>query len=266
MSIKNFPGSLSLSDITQVVDPLLDKKGDIFSLEYNNDKIWVKKAKGCSSNLLHHLAYKIFKNPIFVPVKKQTAAQSIIHEASKLKKIKEVYDNVPEVLEMNERYMVTCDSGRDVRSYIDNVAQSEDEIKKIIYDAFELLSYFHTFSFYHGGSQIKNFTIKNGKISMIDFEEDFEGVDLKDLQFRDLFLFLISVARLNINIDFKEMINKYIDITLNKDIFEKFDSLIKDIGFVLRFLDNEFILSKMDKDTKSVYKLLTQLKTIGENN
>ncbi|GAB1464772.1 hypothetical protein MASR2M54_02720 [Aliarcobacter cryaerophilus] len=53
-----------------------------------------------------------------------------------------------------------------------------------------VLSKIHNFSQFHGGSQLRNFTFKDDKVFVLDFEESFEtDVDIKTLQYRDFLLF-----------------------------------------------------------------------------
>ncbi len=52
------------------------------------------------------------------------------------------------------------------------------------------LSKIHNNNEYHGGAQARNFTYKDGEISVIDFEDSFsKDINLDVLQFRDLILF-----------------------------------------------------------------------------
>ncbi|MEA3289754.1 MAG: hypothetical protein U9Q04_06180 [Campylobacterota bacterium] len=251
----------SIDTLTHEIEKIFDKRGGVFSVEFEDQTLWVKKAQKSGSNAFHHLFYKLIKNRLLIPAQTQSGIESVMFEAHKIKEIKKQFDNVPTVIYSCEEYMVLSDTGINLRALIDKKEKSDDEIKTILYEALKLLTQLHNLGFYHGGSQIKNFTYKDDKISIIDFEEKFSTSEaISDLQFRDLFLFLISIARVDLNIDFKDFITFYIDLTGHEDFKQKFEKVIKDLRFVLWLLNKEVVLKKMDKDTKSVYKLLTQIK------
>lgn len=236
--------------------------GDVFSVEHDGEKVWVKKAKGSGSNIVHHIAYRLMKNPVLTPAKRYSATQSLNHEASKIKAIKQHFEYVPEIIYSNDDFMVMLDSGTDLRSLVKKGEKNESEMKEILNRALELLAALHNLGYYHGGSQIKNFTYKEDALCMIDFEEDFESNDIKSLQFRDLFLFLISTTRTSLEIDHKTFIQHYIELTSNEDFIDRFKLLLKQVSFVSKILDNDAILNKMGKDTKSVYRLIKKIEDL----
>lgn len=243
----------------QVLDKLKTPTNDVFSIEQDSgEKLWVKKAKKSGSNLFHHIAYRIFKNPLLIPAKTQTPQQSIKHEASRLQEIYSKFAYVPEVIISEDEYMLMRDSGVDLRKLLES-KDDESLMLETIYEALDILVEFHKLGFFHGGSQIKNFTFKDGKINMIDFEEKFVDASLEDLQFRDLFLFMISVAKLKKDFDYKKMIDTYIEKTSQKGFYDKFSTLLKSTKFLMWLLDKEVIYNLVDKDTKSIYKLFKSI-------
>jgi len=74
---------------------------------------------------------------------------------------------------------------------------NKKETDAIVEKTAEVLGDLHRRSFYHGASQIRNFTMDDrGNIHIIDFEESFsKSVDMKALQLRDLFLLIYSLHR-----------------------------------------------------------------------
>ncbi|MBN2783176.1 MAG: hypothetical protein JXQ66_08060 [Campylobacterales bacterium] len=242
-----------------VKEKIKEPTNDVFAIEFEGKKVWVKKAKVSGSNLLQHLAYKLFKNSLLVPSKKQTPTECIHNESSRLKTIHEKFSHVPEVLWVDDEFMVMGDTGRDLRSILDSLTDKE-EIESLIYKALDVLIALHKQGFFHGGSQIKNMTLKDEKIYLIDFEEKFVDADIDDLQFRDLFLFLISISKLNYDLYYKKIIDIYVEKTSKSGFYKRFDNIIKSAGFLMKLLSNEAIFKKMDKDTKSVYRLFATLK------
>jgi len=264
MSINDYLENLLSDIIFEELQPYIEKNFistfDVFPLEYNGNKIWVKQAKKTGSNFLHILIYKILKNNIFKPVKIQTPQDNIKYEANRIDTISKTFINVPKLLGYTNSYMVTLDSGQDIRSLLNYDIKDLESRQKLIYKALDTLILFHKKGFFHGGAQIKNFTYKDGEVYLIDFEEDFENIELKELQFRDIFLFLVSIARYNINLN--DIVNYY-NLQMDCNLTPYFMQLKKDINFAIKLLDNKWLLNKMDKDTKGVYKLL---KNIGEKN
>ncbi len=245
----------------QLQEEIKLSKKDVFSIydEEVNRKLWVKKAKSSGSNIFQNFIYKVFKNPLLLPSQKQTPSQSVLYEAQRLQEIFKIFPHVPEVLISDKDFMVIVDSGKDLRKVMKKDVKDSTQAKKIIHQALDVLIEFHSLGFFHGGSQIKNFTMKEDKISLIDFEEKFVDADIEELQFRDLFLFLISVARLKYDINLQEIIDTYIQKT-SKNIFtEKFSKLIENSKIMMSFMNNKYIYNLVGKDTQSVYKLFKQI-------
>ena len=87
-------------------------------------------------------------------------------EAKKLRALRENGLNVPEVLYETENYFVLEYVGRNL---VDVLAGESDTAKKYTYleQALSKLRALHEKRFIHGGSQIKNFTVRNGDIYIL---------------------------------------------------------------------------------------------------
>ncbi len=266
MSIKDFQGPLSMNSMNEIIVEKIknNPKIEIFDIDIEGKKIWVKRARKTDSNLLHKLAYILTKNPIVIPVEKKTPQEALKFESSKLQELDTLSISVPRVIKTSKEYFIIEDCGVTVYHLVKN---------NLINDPIELfdkviiqLALLHNLDKYHGGSQIKNFTYKNDQIYFIDFEESFNrDIDIKELQFRDLFLFLFSISKLNIEVDYERLIKKYITLTKNKDIIEKFHILASKVNFLMKLIENRIIWNLIDRDTKSVYRLLQQLQNIPSN-
>ena len=234
---------------------------EVFSLDYNGKKHWVKKARKTGSNLLHRFTYTLTKNPILTPVEKKSAKSALQYESSKLKRLHDRNIRVPNVILVEKEYFVIEDCGPNI-SYLFKkklVKNPQELLEKAITELAKL----HNQNEYHGGPQIKNLTYKNNMVYFIDFEESFsDTINLKDLHFRDLFLFLYSISRRNIEIDYSALLHTYINITNNRTIVSQFQKLIASVSFLMKLLENKFIWNIIDKDTKSVYKLFKQLHSL----
>jgi len=233
-------------------------KTEIFSFDYRGKKVWVKRARETGSNLFHKLVYAWSKNPILSPVEKKTAEETLLHESSKLKNLASSHFNVPKVLAVREDCFVIEDCGPTVHHLLKNKLTDTPQV--LITQTLEVLALLHNAKKYHGGSQIKNFTSKNNIIYFIDFEESFsQSVALEDLQFRDLFLFLFSISKLKIDVDYRKLIEKYVSLGGEKEILTKFHNLSNSVSWLMKLLQNKTILKLLDRDTQSVYRLLKQL-------
>ena len=237
---------------------------EVFSLDYNGKKLWVKKARKTGSNLLHRFVYSLTKNPILTPVEKKNAKSALQHESSKIQKLSDLGMHVPDVIAIGQEYFVIEDCGPTIFSLLKNklVENPQHVLEKAITELAKL----HTQNKYHGGSQIKNLTYKDGIVYFIDFEESFtDTAVLKDLQFRDLFLFLYSISRAGLEIDYSKLLQIYMEITNDRTLTKQFQKLIASVSFLMTLLENRFIWNIVDRDTKSVYKLFKQLQVLNSS-
>ena len=237
-------------------------KNEIFDIQLNTkEKAWVKISRKTGSNLFHRLIYTITANPIIVPVENKSSRETLLFETSKLIRLRELSVPVPEILYKTDTYFVLEDCGSTIRDLIKK--EKLKEPMEVLGEIIIQLSTLHQNKEYHGGSQIKNFTYREGKVCFIDFEESFQDqVSLDDLQFRDLFLFLLSIGKESIEIDYILLINTYIEHTHKTDTIDRFHVLITKVDFLIKIIDNTFVGNLIDRDTKSVYKLLKALKDI----
>ncbi len=251
-----------MSSLKNTIDDFLrDNPGrDTFKIEHNGEYFWVKKGRETGSNLLQKTAYAISKNPLLIPVSRKSKKETLDYEVAKLERLYSQNISVPEVAYAADNYFVMKDRGDPVYYGLKKrlILDSENIISKCL----DLLCSLHGIGEFHGGSQLKNFVLTaNGDVSMLDFEESFsEDVDIKTLFYRDLFLFLFSLAKTGIEIDYKTVMERYIDATGNEYVRERLVKLAGSGSFVMKILENSLLWRIADNDTKSVYKLLKSLK------
>ncbi len=263
---KDSQGPLSVSDLEKIIEKsILDNpKSEIFPIIYEEEQLWIKRARKTGSNLLHKLVYSLTKNPIVIPVENKTPQEALKFESLKLQELDTLTIPVPKVIKIAKEYFIIKDCGVTVHHLVKNnlVNDPAELLEKVIIQLAKL----HNLSKFHGGSQIKNFTYQNDQVYFIDFEESFNTeVSIKELQFRDLFLFLFSLSKLTIEIDYEGLIRKYISLTKNKDVIENFHTLTTKVSFLMKLVENKIVWSFIDRDTKSVYRLLQQLQNIPSN-
>lgn len=246
-------------------DDIKQKNEKVFYFIYEDKKYWIKKAGKTGSNLLHKLAYKIIKNPLLLPVADKSPSQSIEHEALKIKRLSQSGISVPSLTGYNENCLVMEDCGQTLQSMIRAKIKAGESPNKLIEKAIIELAKLHKIGEYHGGSQLRNFLYKDEKIYIIDFEDSFDrNIDKKSLQFRDLFLFLFALRKLDIkNVNFKNLIEEYIIASKNHDFKKRFKTLAKDTSFLLSILKCNFIKKLSGKDGTRIYDLFETLKNCG---
>ncbi len=263
MSIKDWLGHLRMNELDDIIQKALDKNlnEDVFSVRYNNKKLWVKKARPTGSRFFHKFVYTLYKHPLIIPVDTKDSQEAAAHESSKIQHLHDLGISVPKVIQTGPDYFVLEDRGPTVNDLMhkDLLNDPMEVFEKII----SALAKLHNLKEFHGSSQIKNFTYKKGEVSFIDFEESFtEQVEIEELQFRDLFLFLLSLSRLDREFNYEKLLRSYIALTKKEEIIDKFHSLIKKVSLLMKLIQNRTVWKFLDNDTKGIYKLLLQIKEI----
>ena len=171
---------------------------DILPFIFEEKQYWLKKARATKPDKIQKFFYKLFPFELLIPPIVKSSKEALDFEVSKLEKFYSLGINVPIIAYKCEDFFVLEDSGNSVNAYLRNKDISEDRfyffVDKLIFE----LSKIHNFSQFHGGSQLRNFTFKDDKVFVLDFEESFEtDVDIKTLQYRDFLLFLLSFIKIN---------------------------------------------------------------------
>ncbi|WP_131914238.1 BUD32 family EKC/KEOPS complex subunit [Celerinatantimonas diazotrophica] len=233
-------------------------------LDLDYQRVWVKRCEKTKSNLLHRSVHVLTHMKILMPVANKTPTQSLAFEASKLQLLGELGINVPRVIGHDEQFLYLSDTGIDLRSYFKKNSLSNKQRTEIILKALRQLARIHNAGNYHAGAQIKNYTIDDsGVVSAIDFEDSFDDKwPLIDIQFRDLFLFLLSFNSLGNPDIYAQVIDSYIEQTDNieiqrrlKQTAERLKPLLKLLGFFAKH-------NHLSHDIMGVYTLLYFLSTL----
>lgn len=242
-----------------------ENDNEIFSCEYENKKVWVKKARATFSSKLHNFYYKLFPFEILLPVQNKSSKETVIFETNKLIKFKKLGIPTPTVIGRNEDFFVIEDCGKNVNSYIRKRDIKKDKMYYFIDKLIIELANIHNKGEFHGGAQARNFTYKDGIIYIIDLEDSFlSDVDIKLLQFRDLVLFLLSLTktRASYELDFKYIINKYIDLSKNNDFIKRLNVMASKISFLIYLSEMNFINKLLGRDVKIFFKFFRILKEL----
>lgn len=249
---------------TKAKEELLKAKSDIFSLDYENEKIWVKKARGTFSSNLHKFYYKIFPFEVLIPVETKTGQQTIKFETLKLDLFREKGISTPNVLFKNNDFFILQDCGKNVNSYIRKRDITEEKMYYYLDLLINQLALIHNNGLFHGGAQARNFTYKEGKIYAIDLEDSFINIPLEVLQFRDVLLFLLSLTktRASFDLDYNYIIEKYIELTQKTEIKTRLKKLANKISFLIYLSQITLINSFLGRDVKGFFKLFIILKKL----
>lgn len=182
----------------------------VIRAEYQGKPCYIKKRIACRRTFIHWLQGKIakvIKDPIFALTVPGPNVNLALYEAEKINVLHRLGLQVPQVFSYSEDYLVIEDCGMRVDHYIRrHIEQGQEVLEKAV----RTIAQLHHAGYCHGGSQIRNFTIKEQRVYLIDFEEEIPEDCLGDFAFRDLLLFLQSLADLkDIEFDFKKIVDVY---------------------------------------------------------
>ena len=262
MKLKSFYIDETIEDFINL--ELSKNDAEVFSVNYNGKKVWIKRARATSSSKIHKILYKIFKFESLTPVEDKSSVEAVFFESTKLIKFKEKGIPTPLVLAYNSEYMVLEDCGRMVNSFIRKRDISKEKMDFYINNMLELLCLIHNKNEYHGGAQARNFTFLENKFYVIDLEDSFDKSNISFLQFRDFLFFLLSLTktRASFELDYSSIINRYIEKSENKDFKKRLKSLANKISFFTSISEISFINNLLGRDVQGFFKLFKILKDL----
>ncbi|MCT7537963.1 hypothetical protein N5U20_04235 [Aliarcobacter butzleri] len=258
---------MNLEEFTKK-EVLLNKK-EIFSFDFEGKKYWLKKARATKTNKIQKFFYKIFSFELLIPSLAKSPKNALIFETAKIEKFKKLGINVPNIVYKSEDFFVLEDCGMTIYSILRDENIEEKNFYFYIDLVLKELAKMHSIGFFHGGSQLRNFTFKDGKVFVIDFEESFdENIDVRSLQYRDFLLFLLSflkIKELSFKIDYEKIINKYLEISKNYEIKDKLLNFSVKLQFFLYLYKKEFIRKRVGSDVKYFFELIEILNNMDKN-
>ena len=244
-------------------DLLKENKSDVFKLTHDNNSVWLKNSRETKSHLPLKITSSIFNIKGLIPVEYKTKKESLCYEVSKLQALKKGGIPVPSVIGCNEQFFILEDTGKNIRSYLKDKNISDVESENTIEKCLNILSSIHNMGNYHAGSQVKNYTIKDNIVTAIDFEDSFpSSVSINDIQYRDIFLFLVSLTGLRRDIDYKEIIEIYKRNTNNKTIDQELKQAAWKLNFLIKIVELDSIYNRASQDTLCSYNLIKGLQQL----
>ena len=252
-----------------VKQEFLNSKKEIFPFIFEDKQYWLKKARETKPDKIQDFFYKFFPFELLIPPIKKSKKEALKFETSKLEELLNLEINVPKIVYKNEEFFVLEDSGQTVYSALKDKNIEENRFYFYVELVLNELAKIHNFGLFHGGSQLRNFTYKENKVFVIDFEESFsKNIDIKTLQYRDLLLFLLSFLKLKelkLKIDYEKIIDKYVKLTNNIEFKEKLINFSKKLRFFLWLYRKDFIKKRVGSDVKYFFELIEILNKMDKN-
>lgn len=237
----------------------LSSEKEVTTFFYKEKQYWIKKARATIPNKIQSFFYIFLPFELLIPSLYKDKKQALEFETSKIDKLATLGVNVPKVLLKCDDFFLLEDSGKSVNSFLRDKNISEKSFYYFVDKLLEELSKIHKSKQFHGGSQIRNFTYKNSKVFVIDFEESFSSnVDIKALQYRDFLLFILSFIKIKepkFETNYAYILTKYEELSLNKDIIKRFKKLSKRLRFFIWLSELPLIKKRLGSDVINFFKL-----------
>lgn len=238
-------------------------RAEIFSIEYEHQKYWVKKARATTPNKIQKFFYRLFPFELLMPSLAKTALEALEYETSKLEKFSALGINVPHVVYKCSDFFVLEDCGNSVNAYLRDTNITKEQFYFYVEKLLLELAKIHNLNEFHGGTQIRNFTYKENRVYAIDLEESFSSsTDIETLKFRDFLLFILSFVKMkevSFEIDYRFIINQYKELTKSDDIIVKLKRFSQRISFFIWLSELSFIEKRLGSDVKNFFKLFKLL-------
>ncbi|WP_417844903.1 hypothetical protein [Thalassospira sp.] len=174
----------------------------VFPLCWHGQRLWVKQAVAPKQKVWHRFqraAAGILAVPMLRPTVSPGGCRGLRFETSHLLRMRDHGVHVPELVMIDDDWIVLRDNGHILKDQIKAAVAAGDTAKTcdLIERAATGLADLHARECAHGAPLLRNITIcKDGSTGFIDFEEDPQGcMPVADAQARDVLLFLFSIQR-----------------------------------------------------------------------
>lgn len=179
----------------------LSASGGRVTFFLHKNQQYVAKASGPERGLAQALLLKLFCHLALgcaIPLaslRLNDGRGRLVYEAARLQALAATGEAVPEVVALNTDCMVLRHVGNTLEQSLASL--SPEKFAAALDAAIDDLVRFHLSGYWHGGSQVKNMTLLDGRLYRIDFEEDIgEYLPLPVLQAYDLILLVNSATLL----------------------------------------------------------------------
>lgn len=231
-------------------------QGRVFKCLLGDETVYVKKSERTKRHFWHVLQgglYKVFKDPLLIPTVLGKDEDDIQFQVDKMRRLKKNGIKVPDVVFVDKGYFIMSDCGECVKEYLKlNPRQTDLVLNKACREMAKL----HLKNFVHGGAQIKNFVVRQGVVSLIDFEEKIDTKFIEAFKVRDMLVFLLSLERGGFQTDIKRLCQVYHDIT-HKDIYADLKKFFKKYKWI-SFLNHKIFDFLSMKDVRAFLNLMNR--------
>ena len=216
----------------KIVEDTFKKEDRVCSYEIDGNKVYVKKRE--KQKKLRHvfqgILQKITREPMLILSVLPASENEVLFESNKIKELEKKGVSVPHILEVTENYFIMSDTGESLKNYVNDQIEKQKIKDKYEQDVFkeeyvqralDTLIKLHNTGNAQGGCQIRNFTIKDEVISLIDFEEVIPTQHMKTFQKRDFLLFVLSLQRSGFNPNIRKLSDYYMDNTEYKTLYSE---------------------------------------------
>ena len=216
----------------KIVEDTFKKEDRVCSYEVDGNKVYVKKRE--KQKKLRHvfqgILQKITREPMLILSVLPASENEVLFESNKIKELEKQGVSVPHILEVTENYFIMSDTGESLKNYVNDQIEKQKIKDKYEQDVFkeeyvqralDTLIKLHNTGNAQGGCQIRNFTIKDEVISLIDFEEVIPTQHMKTFQKRDFLLFVLSLQRSGFNPNIRKLSDYYMDNTEYKTLYSE---------------------------------------------
>ena len=216
----------------KIVEDTFKKEDRVCSYEIDGNKVYVKKRE--KQKKLRHvfqgILQKITREPMLILSVLPASENEVLFESNKIKELQKQGVSVSHILEVTENYFIMSDTGESLKNYVNDQIEKQKIKDKYEQDVFkeeyvqralDTLIKLHNTGNAQGGCQIRNFTIKDEVISLIDFEEVIPTQHMKTFQKRDFLLFVLSLQRSGFNPNIRKLSDYYMDNTEYKTLYSE---------------------------------------------
>ncbi|MFK8252233.1 lipopolysaccharide kinase InaA family protein [Ancylobacter terrae] len=163
----------------------------VFRIDLDGAPVWVKRGTKDFRNVLQRL----LGWGASLPLRHMTPArQRVYSEVRRLRALRRAGFNVPDILCVGSDYLALSDMGVTLDAVLRKDTAS-DEARRLVRQAAEMVAELHLAGQWHGAARVRNFTVRNRAMGMIDFEDPVAGLPHIYNRLMDLFMLTLSLAR-----------------------------------------------------------------------
>ncbi len=228
----------------------------VFRLDCDGEIVFVKQrrpSKNPVGRAAQDILHRITGNPLLVPPP-GPIGDNVSFEAGMLRRLAGAGVRVPRVLWQAGDYFVMSYAGPPLEQLL---SREPERAGALLTETLRSLRDFHDRGFAHGGAIAKNFTVLDGAIHFIDFDDAIPGERLRQFQLRDVFLFLNSLETIGLDPDLAAWCRVYDEAGAPKD-GETLSALREALlGLrIVKVMDRRFLDSLTMRDIRMLVRLV----------